>query len=59
MCDLIQPAIKIDQVNVFLWGHINADLSIICRALGKSKDDVLLLLHSILHHIITSPDDRK
>jgi hypothetical protein len=46
-------------VDVFLWDHINADLSIICRTLGKNKDDVLLLLHSILHHIVTVADDRE
>jgi hypothetical protein len=59
VCDLIKPAIEVDRVDVFLLDHINADLSIIRRALGKSKDDVLLLLHSILYHMVTAVDDSE
>jgi len=53
VCNLIESAVTVGEVETFLWNHISADLSIIGRALGKSKDDVLLLLHSILYHMVS------
>lgn len=59
MCDLIHPAVDINEVETFIWRHIVADLSIICQSLGKSTDDALLLLHSILQHIMLTDDNRR
>jgi hypothetical protein len=51
VCDLIDPAITVEDCDRFLWEHINADLAIIGRALDKNKDDVLVIMHSILRTI--------
>lgn len=51
ICSLIVPAIPVETVEHFLWDHINADLTAIGRSLDKSRDDVLVLMHSVLRAI--------
>ena len=49
---LIKPDIDINGVEEFLWAHIQQDIDDIHRALGRSVDDVLLLMHTIVDHIL-------
>jgi len=56
---LIKPDIPLADVERFLWSHIRTDVGVIGHAVGKGKDDVLLLLHSILFHMVSVKIDRK
>eukprot|EP00105_Crassostrea_gigas_P007927 XP_011422344.1 PREDICTED: E3 ubiquitin-protein ligase rnf213-alpha [Crassostrea gigas] len=44
---LIKPDLDADNVLPFLWAHIEKDLLTIQRAVGRSVDDVYILIHSI------------
>ncbi|KAL3881532.1 hypothetical protein ACJMK2_027964, partial [Sinanodonta woodiana] len=44
----IHPTITDDKVSHFLWEHVEYDIDDLHRTLGKSLDDVLMLMHCIL-----------
>ena len=45
-----QPA----ELAQFFWQHLELDISILGKAVGKSEDDVCLLLHLILRNMATN-----
>ncbi len=49
---MIKPAIAVRDVHKFLWNHIQADLNLIGRAVDKGRDEVLLLVHSLLSGMV-------
>ncbi|XP_053396339.1 E3 ubiquitin-protein ligase rnf213-alpha-like isoform X2 [Mercenaria mercenaria] len=49
---LIKPDIEINSVAQYLWAHLNLDLEDLQRALGRSIDDVLLLMHTIVDNVM-------
>ncbi|KAL3881512.1 hypothetical protein ACJMK2_027944 [Sinanodonta woodiana] len=49
MSQFIKPEITEDMVSQFLWQHIEHDLDDLHRTLGKSLDDVFIIMHSILY----------
>ncbi|KAK3585575.1 hypothetical protein CHS0354_036762 [Potamilus streckersoni] len=55
----IKPDITNDMVSQFLWQHIEHDLDDLHKALGKSLDDVFIIMHSILFGVMESPRDNK
>ena len=50
---LIRPTVA--DVHAFLWSHIQVDLALIGRAVDRGRDDVLLLVHSLLSRVIATP----
>ncbi|XP_041347097.1 E3 ubiquitin-protein ligase RNF213-like [Gigantopelta aegis] len=46
---LVQPAVH--NVSQFFFNHIQKDIDQLQRGLGKSMDDIFLILHFILHQI--------
>nr|XP_022293483.1 E3 ubiquitin-protein ligase rnf213-alpha-like isoform X1 [Crassostrea virginica] len=44
---IIKPDLEVDNVLPFLWAHIEKDLQTIQRAVGRSVDDVYILMHRI------------
>ncbi|XP_061169274.1 E3 ubiquitin-protein ligase rnf213-alpha-like [Saccostrea echinata] len=49
---MIKPDLDQDIVLPFLWAHIEKDLVTIQRAIGKSVDDVYILIHRICNDIM-------
>ena len=49
---LIKPSCQPDVVAQFLWRHLQRDLDILGRALGRSVDDAALTVHLVLHQMI-------
>ncbi|XP_053396355.1 E3 ubiquitin-protein ligase rnf213-alpha-like [Mercenaria mercenaria] len=45
---LIKPDVEENQVEQFLWRHIQLDVDDISRSLNRSADDVLLFMHTII-----------
>lgn len=56
VCKLINPAIPTATVPEFLWDHINKDIDTLRIALGRSLDDVLMFLHSIIHLFVENEE---
>ncbi|XP_053396342.1 E3 ubiquitin-protein ligase rnf213-alpha-like isoform X2 [Mercenaria mercenaria] len=54
---LIKPDIDMNDVVNFLWSHINLDIDDLHRTLGRSIDDVLLLMHTIVDHVLKMHND--
>ncbi|XP_053396009.1 E3 ubiquitin-protein ligase rnf213-alpha-like [Mercenaria mercenaria] len=54
---LIKPDIAINDVEEFLWAHIQQDVDDIHRTLGRSVDDVLLLMHTTVDHIMRAHNE--
>ncbi|XP_060586335.1 E3 ubiquitin-protein ligase rnf213-alpha-like [Ruditapes philippinarum] len=54
---LIRPDIDVNNVVEFLWAHINLDIDDLQRTLGRSIDDALLLMHTIVNQIMRIHND--
>jgi len=50
---LILPPVP--NVLEFLWGHMTSDLETIHDAIGRSVDDVLVLVHQLLVQTLAIP----
>ncbi|KAK3096790.1 hypothetical protein FSP39_003301 [Pinctada imbricata] len=50
--EMIKPDIDPPSVYNFLWSHIEVDITTLRNLLGKSTDDVILLLHHICQQIL-------
>ena len=50
--DLTKGQIRPAGLPLFFWQHLEHDIDILSRALGKSKDESCLVLHMILKDII-------
>ena len=58
MSRLIHPPIPQEQVANFLWEHLQRDLEVLSRAIGRSTDDSALTIHRILAQITSSLEKR-
>ena len=54
MCRSIKPDIEDTDVPTYIMDHIQKDLQSISRVLGKSKEDILILIHQLLNDIMDS-----
>lgn len=45
---LIKPAMQESVVPEFIWRHLDKDISLLAKSLGKSTDESLLTVHMIL-----------
>ncbi|XP_053396335.1 E3 ubiquitin-protein ligase rnf213-alpha-like isoform X2 [Mercenaria mercenaria] len=54
---LIKPDIDNNGVEEFLWAHIQQDVDDIYRTLGRSVDDVLLLMHTTVDYIMRAHNE--
>ena len=50
---MITPSCKPEHVVEFLWKHMQRDLDVLGRALGRSVDDAALTVHLVLQHMIS------
>ncbi|KAK3585587.1 hypothetical protein CHS0354_036774 [Potamilus streckersoni] len=55
----IKPMISSHAVPQFLWQHIEHDLDDLHRALGKSLDDIFIILHSILSGMMEGHNENE
>ncbi|XP_052243455.1 E3 ubiquitin-protein ligase RNF213-like [Dreissena polymorpha] len=49
---IIQPEIPANHVSQFLLDHINANIVGLQKALDRSPDDIILLMHVVVHHMM-------
>ncbi|CAC5425030.1 RNF213 [Mytilus coruscus] len=59
---IIHPSIDEHKVPIYIFRHIRNDLICISKTWGKSKDDVLLFMHSLLDFMVqkaSSSDTRR
>ncbi|XP_056014152.1 E3 ubiquitin-protein ligase rnf213-alpha-like isoform X2 [Ostrea edulis] len=49
---VIKPDLQDDNVLPFLWAHIEKDLTTVQKAIGRSVDDVYILMHKICNDIM-------
>ena len=52
VAQLIYPAVTRDEVTWFLWQHMRCDVDTMHTAVGCSLDDVLVLVHLLLKHML-------
>ena len=50
---VIKPRCKPCDAAEFLWRHLQRDLDVLGRALGRSVDDAALTVHLVLHRMIS------
>ena len=50
--EVIKPPCQPEHVAEFLWQHMQRDLDVLGRALGRSVDDAALAVHLVLHQMI-------
>ncbi|XP_006813927.2 E3 ubiquitin-protein ligase rnf213-alpha-like [Saccoglossus kowalevskii] len=50
--ELINPKVTTDVIE-FLWQHLHCDIKLIARATGTSGDDAAVLIHIIIHSILS------
>ena len=51
--ELVKTQVKPNEMSLFFWHHLKHDIAMLSTALGKSQDDVCLVLHMILKNIAT------
>ncbi|KAJ7339392.1 hypothetical protein OS493_005787 [Desmophyllum pertusum] len=51
--ELITPPCQSQPVEQFLWQHLQRDLDVLGRALGRSVDDAALAVHLVLQRMIS------
>ena len=51
LVELIKPAMQESMVPEFIWRHLDKDISLLAKSLGKSTDESLLAIHMILRGI--------
>lgn len=51
--ELITPQCQSQSVAQFLWQHLQRDLDVLGRALGRSVDDAALTVHLVLQRMIS------
>eukprot|EP00731_Ephydatia_muelleri_P016208 Em0009g632a len=51
LVQLIKPAMQESMVPEFIWRHLDKDISLLAKSLGKSTDESLLAIHMILRDI--------
>ncbi|VDI18579.1 Hypothetical predicted protein, partial [Mytilus galloprovincialis] len=52
VCSTIKPEIEQGEVHTYILEHMQKDLKSIATVLGKSKEDVLILIHYLLSEIM-------
>ena len=53
LISLTHGTVEQDDLAQFFWHHLEHDIGILGKAVGKSEDDVCLLLHLILKNMAT------
>ena len=51
LVDLTHSSVRSLNMARFFWSHLEHDIKILGQAVGKSEDDVCLLLHLVLKNI--------
>ncbi|KAK3585590.1 hypothetical protein CHS0354_036776 [Potamilus streckersoni] len=59
ICQLIKPKITENMVIQFLMEHTQRDLNDLHRALGRSSDDVFVMLHCILNQVMQECNEKE
>ncbi|WAR07202.1 R213A-like protein, partial [Mya arenaria] len=57
MVSIVRPDIEEGNIQHFLWEHIETDIGYLHRALGRSVDDVLLLMHCVIQNIMVKHNE--
>lgn len=55
LLELLKVKIRPVDVSMFVWNHLKKDVAILGNAMGKSQDEVCLILHMILRDISVKP----
>ena len=51
--ELITPPCQSQPVEQFIWQHLQRDLDVLGRALGRSVDDAAMAVHLVLQRMIS------
>ena len=52
---LIKPKIKPDHQPAFFWSHLEKDLELLAKAIGKGLDEAAVLIHLMLKTLMLDP----
>ena len=51
---LVNPRLRGPQeLPEFFWGHLERDIELLARALGKNHDEAAIVVHLVLRNILT------
>ena len=53
LVDLTKDRVKPADLPKFFWKHLQCDVDVLAKAVGRSRDDACLLLHLVLKQIST------
>ena len=52
LVQLIKPALRDHEIAEFLWKHLEKDVTLLGKALGRSVDEAVLVIHLVLRNIL-------
>jgi hypothetical protein len=55
--DLIKSQVRAQEMSQFFWHHLEHDINILSKAIGKSTDEACLIIHLILKGITTTTSE--
>ena len=53
LVDLTKDKVQPNDLPAFFWKHLQCDVDVLAKAVGRSMDDACLLLHLVLKQIST------
>lgn len=53
LAQMVTPRIAIQEVGAYMWQHCARDVQVLQKVLGRSADDIYLLLHHLCHTMAT------
>ena len=54
IASLVSPQVLPQNLPEFFWAHLEKDLELLGRDTGKGLDEVVMIIHLVLRHILTT-----
>jgi hypothetical protein len=54
IASLIYPRVPPEHLPEFFWKHLEKDIDLLCVDTGKGVDSVVMMIHLVLGHILTT-----
>ena len=54
IASLVSPRVLPKNLPEFFWTHLEKDLELLGRDTGKGLDEVVMIIHLVLRHILTT-----
>ena len=51
---LVKTGVRPQELPEFFWGHLERDIQLLARALGKNQEEAAIVVHLVVQNILTT-----